>query len=157
MNSITFNTTANATIDATIDAKDSLSPVPILKLEGALKKQAEHAVLAVLTTDPEMERNMRDFCTTSGNQYLGMETADGHAIHYVKKQTAPCATCSKVRIVLGGLAAAGALAYTAPQVATGDPSGMITFVFLVALASLVPLTVNNSHLLGALVRKTIRR
>lgn len=152
MNAITFDTAAQATIDA----KDSLSPIPIIKLKGALKKEAEHTVVAIETTDPHVERDLRDFCTASGHLYLGVIPVGGYDVHYVKKQIRVCETCNHTRIVLAGVAAAGALAYTTPQVATGDPSAPITFLFLMALAALPPLLVNNARLLGALIRKTTK-
>lgn len=147
MNSIAFDTTAHSVIDA----KDSLSPIPVIKLKGALKKEPENAVLAVMATDPGVERDIQDFCKSTGNMYLGSDQMDGHDLYYVKKQTPVCQACSKTRIVVGGLAAIGALIYSAPQVMVGDPSALVTFVFLAALASLPPLAVNNVRLLGELI------
>lgn len=152
MNALTLETTAATTVDA----KDSLSPIPIIKLKSALKKQANDAILALETTDPHVEGDLRNFCATTGHVYLGVHSVDGHAVHYIKKQTRECETCSQTRVVLAGVGVIAALVFTAPQVATGDPSAPITFVFLLALAALPPLLINNVRLLGSLIHKTIK-
>lgn len=148
MNSITFDTQT----DLHLDAKDSLSPIPVIKLKGALKAQPVNATVALSTTDPNVTRDIRDFCKTTGHLYLGTDHLDGFDLHYIKKQSVTCETCSRARVVLGGLAAATALIFTAPSVVSGDPSAPITFVFLAALASLPPLAVNNARLLGEVIR-----
>lgn len=153
MNVTTFETT-NGTV---IDAKDSLSPIPVIKLKTALKKEPEYAVLGIATTEADAELNLRDFCTSTGNLYLGKEVVDGNEVHYIKKQIMTCNTCSNVRVVVAGIAAVGVLAYTSPQVVIGDPSPLITLVFLAALLSMPPLLINNSRLVRALLRKAIKR
>jgi len=147
MNAVSFEPTV------TIDAKDSLSPIPIIKLKSAMKKQPNNAILAVETTDPHVETDLRDFCAATGHVYLCVNSMDGHTVHYIKKQTRECATCSQARIVLAGLGVIAALAFTAPQVVIGDPSAPITLVFLVALIALPPLLINNARLLGSLIHK----
>lgn len=153
MNVTTFATTN----DTIIDAKESLSPIPVIKLKAALKKEPEYAVVGIATTEADAELNLRDFCTTTGNLYVGKEMVDGHEVHYIKKQTMTCETCSNVRIVVAGVAAVGVLAYTSPLVVIGDPSPLITLVFLAALLSLPPLLINNSRLVRTLLRKAIKR
>lgn len=153
MNVTTFETT-NGTI---IDAKDSLSPIPAIKLKSALKKEPEHTVVGIATTEADAELNIRDFCTTTGNLYLGKALVDGHEVHYIKKQIMTCETCSNTRIVIAGAATLGVLAYTSPQVVIGDPSPLITLVFLAALLSMPPLLINNSRLVRTLFRKAVKR
>lgn len=150
MNAITFDTEAHAIIDAT----DSISPIPVVKLKWALKSEAQNTVLAIKTTDPTAQRDLRDFCASTGNAYLGLDAHDAFELHYIKKTAGECQTCSTARTVLFGVVAAGALAYTAPMVVTGDPSGPVTFVFLAAFASLPPVVVNNARLVAKLFRQT---
>lgn len=152
MNAITFDTEANAVIDAT----ESISPIPVVKLKWALKGEAQNTVLAIKTTDPTAQRDLRDFCTSTGNVYLGVDAHDSFELHYVKKSTKECQACSNTRTVVFGLLAVSALAYAVPSVVAGDPSGPMTFVFLAALVSLPPIAVNNARLLAKLFRGSKR-
>lgn len=151
MNSITLDAVlATSTL---IDAKGSECPIPILKLKTALKKAADNAVFGVMTTDTFAEPNVRDFCKSSGNEYLGVENFDGYDIHYVKKRTVECQRCSNMRVVTLGAAVVGVLGYTAPQVLHSNPSGIVTVIFAVALASLPPVLINNLRLLKSVIKK----
>jgi len=151
MNSITFEAvTGTSTL---IDAKGSECPIPIIKLKAALNKAEEHAVYGVQTTDTFAEPNVRNFCTSTGNEYLGVEHFDGYDIHYVKKRTVECQACSNMRTVGLGVLAAATLAYTAPQVIGSNPSGYITVLFAAALASLPPVLINNLRLLKKTIKK----
>jgi len=151
MNSMPLNTvTGTSTL---IDAKRLEWPIPIIKLESAMKKTADGTVFAVMTTDALAEPNVRDFCTSSGHDYLGVERFDNHDIHYVKKHTLECQRCSKLRVVALGIAAVGALTYTAPQVIHSNPSGIVTVAFAVTMASLPPVLINNFRLIKQVFRK----
>jgi len=156
MNAITFDLRA----DNTVDARDSLSPIPVIKLKGALKTQPLDGVVALQTTSaelsPNLERDVRDYCTSTGHLHLGVDHLDGMDIHYVKKQAVVCSKCSKARVALAGLAAVAALVYTAPQVVVGDPSAPITALFLAALAALPPVMVNSVRILGELTRSNAK-
>lgn len=156
MNAILSDTSTSAVAPRPIDAMHSFSPIPIIKLKGALKKEAANTTLALQTTDPDIERDLRDFCTATGNLYLGSERIDGHDVHYIKKQAFTCQTCSTARMVLGGLAAVAALAYSTPMVVAGDPSAPVTLLFIAAIVAVPPLLVNNTRLLGGLIRKSLR-
>jgi len=151
MNSITLD--AVLSTSTLIDAKGSQCPIPILKLKTALKKAADNTVFGVMTTDTFAEPNVRDFCQSSGNEYLGVENFDGYDIHYVKKRTVECQRCSSMRIVTLGVAVIGVLAYTAPQVLHSNPSGIVTVMFAAALASLPPVLINNLRLLKSTIKK----
>lgn len=153
MNSINLDTiAANSTL---IDAKGSECPIPIIKLKSSLKKAADHTVFGVITTDKFAEPNMRDFCKSTGNEFLGVEHFDEHDIYYVKKRTIECQKCSNTRVVLMAVAAAGTLAYTAPQVFYSNPSAWVTFAFLAALASLPPLSMNLLRLVKQAIKKQV--
>lgn len=147
---------SSPTVHATLDATECFSPVPIVMLKSALKKQPENSVLAISTTDLQIGRDFRDFCASTGNAYLGASRENGHEVHYVKKRTLQCQTCSRARVVLAAVAAAGALAYTAPQVLTGNPQGWVTVVFAAAPAALPPVFINGAKLLGEVVRAGAR-
>lgn len=151
MNSMTYQRAGTV-----VDAKDSLSPIPAIKLKVALKQQAVNAVIALHTTAPDIERDIRDFCTSTGHQYLKIEHREDCDVHYVQKNNVVCQTCSKARMVVGALVATGVLIYSAPAVINGDPSAPMTLLFLAALASLPPLFINNARILRDLIRKTAR-
>jgi TusA-related sulfurtransferase len=156
MNVILSDTTTSAVAPRLVDAMYSFSPIPIIKLKTALKKEATNTTLALQTTDPEIGRDLRDFCTATGNLYLGVERIDGHDVHYIKKQSVTCQTCSTARMVMGGLAAVAALAYSAPMVVAGDPSAPVTLLFIAAIVAVPPLLVNNTRLLSGLIRKSLQ-
>lgn len=143
-------------VGTTVDATDSLSPIPAIKLKVALKKAAVNAVVALHTTAPDIERDIRDFCTATGHEYLGMDHAEDHDVHYVQKNNVECRTCSKARMGLGALVTAGVLMYTAPAVISGDPSAPITLLFLAAVIAVPSLLINNIRILRDLVRKTAK-
>lgn len=151
MNSITLDAVLGTS--TLIDAKGSQCPIPIIKLKTALKKAADNTVFGVMTTDTFAEPNVRDYCKSSGNEYLGVENFDGYDTHYVKKRTVECQRCSNTRIVTLGVAVVGLLAYTAPQVLHSNPSGIVTVVFAAALASLPPVLINNLRLLKSTIKK----
>lgn len=151
MNSITLQSVVPSS--TLIDVKGSENPIPVLKLKSALKKAAEHKVFGVMTTDSFAEPSLRDFCTGTGNEFLGSMTFDGYVIHYIKKHTVECQRCSKIRVALMGLVTLGALAYTAPQVLNSNPSGLTTVLFLAALISLPPISINALRVFKDLLHK----
>jgi len=151
MNAINLDTiTDHGTL---INTKGSECPIPILKLKAALKKAPEHSLFSVVTTDTFAERNMRDFCKSTGNEYLGFKHFDDHDVHYVKKRVIECQRCSNMRAITLGFAVVGTLAYTAPQVLNSNPSAIVTVLFAAALASLPPVLINNLRLLKKTTRK----
>lgn len=152
MNSITLDTiSSNSTL---IDAKGSECPIPIIKLKSAMKKADEHSLFGVVTTDKFAEANVRDFCKSTGNEFMGIEHFEDHDVYYVKKRVVECQRCSNMRIVALGLAAVGTLAYTAPQVINSNPSGIVTVLFALALASLPPVLINNLRLVKEAAKKS---
>ncbi|HEY9164495.1 MAG TPA: sulfurtransferase TusA family protein [Magnetovibrio sp.] len=151
MNSMTLDR-----VGTIVDATDSLSPIPAIKLKVALKKTAVNAVVALHTTAPDVERDIRDFCTSTGHEYLSVDHLDGHDVHYVQKNNVTCNTCSKVRMVVGALAAVGVLTYTAPAVIGGDPSAPMTLLFLAGVIAVPSLLINNVRILRDLIRKTTK-
>lgn len=151
MNSMTFERAGTI-----VDAKDSLSPIPAIKLNVALKKTAVNAVVALHTTAPDIERDIRDFCTATGHQYLEVEHREDHDVHYVQKSALVCHACSKARMVVGALVATGVLIYTAPAVINGDPSAPMTLLFLGGVTAVPPLFINNARIVRDLIRKAAR-
>jgi len=151
MNSITLQSVASSS--TLIDVKGSENPIAVLKLKSALKKAAEHKVFGVMTTDTFAESSLRDFCTGTGNEFLGTKAFDGYAIHYIKKHTVECQRCSKMRVAFMGLVALGTLAYTAPQVLNSSPSNFTTILFLAALVSLPPVSINALRVFKDIVHR----
>lgn len=137
-----------------IDAKGAEGPIPVMKLKSALAKANNKSVFGVLGTDPLAQANLRDFCQSTRNEYLGVEHFDDHDIHYVQKRTVECQRCSNIRYITLGLVAIGTLAYTAPQVLTSNPSGFVTVLFAASLASLPAAVFNNLRLLKQFIKKS---
>ncbi len=138
----TFDLDAVSHISTLIDAKGTSLPTPILKLKTALNRAYDKDVFGVMVSDKTAEPNIRDFCNGTGNVYVGVQNFDDYDVYYVQKRTIECQRCSNIRAVTMGIAVAGALTYTVPQVLTSNPSGLVTLVFIGALAALAPVSIN---------------
>lgn len=128
----------------------------IVQLQARLKKAQNHALFGVKTAHVQAELHLRDYCESTGNDYLGAETFEDYAIHYVKKRSVECQACSNTRVVVLGLAVVGALAYTVPQVLNSNPSHAVILLFVGAVAFLPPVLFNNFRLLKKIFKKTVQ-
>ncbi|MCW8914963.1 MAG: sulfurtransferase TusA family protein [Magnetovibrio sp.] len=138
----TFDLDAISSISTKIDVTGTSHSTPILKLKTALNRASDKDVFGVQVSDKSMEPNIRDFCNGTGNVYIGVQKFDDYDVHYVQKRTIECQRCSNIRAVTMGIIVAGVLTYTAPQVLTSNPSGLVTLLFIGALAALPPVCFN---------------
>jgi tRNA 2-thiouridine synthesizing protein A len=56
--------------DITVDARGLLCPIPILRLEKALRREPRGTVLRLLATDPAAVEDVRAFCQETGHGLL---------------------------------------------------------------------------------------
>lgn len=136
-----------------IDAKGADFPAPVQRLKLALNRAKDDSLFAVATTARNAEPNIRDFCKGTGNVFMGVDTFDDHDVYYVKKRTVKCQRCSNMRAVTLGLVAAGVLAYTAPQVFTTHPTGLVTVLFVASVAALPPVLINVFRVFKDMTKK----
>ncbi|MQQ07304.1 preprotein translocase subunit TatB [Epibacterium sp. SM1979] len=68
-----------------LDAIGLLCPLPVLKARKRLKSMDPGAVLTLLVDDPAAIVDVPHFCSEAGHEYLGVEDAENHQIHRLKK------------------------------------------------------------------------
>jgi tRNA 2-thiouridine synthesizing protein A len=71
--------------DATLDCVGLYCPMPIVKTAQKIKELKTGQVLEVLADDKGIKQDMPAWCQTTGNEFLGMEEADGEIKVYVRK------------------------------------------------------------------------
>lgn len=140
MNAETLQTVTD--VATLIDVKGATLPVPILQLKKALNRATDNDVFAIEVSDRGAEPNFRDFCKGTGNVFIGVEHFDDHDVYYVQKRTVECRKCSNIRAVTMGIAVVGVLTYTGPQVVLSNPSGLVSVLFVGALAAMPPVAIN---------------
>ncbi len=73
--------------DFTLDCYGLLCPMPIIKVAQKIKELKIGQVIEVISTDEGIKEDMPAWCKTTGNEFLGIEEADGQYKVYVKKLT----------------------------------------------------------------------
>ncbi|MEH6834575.1 MULTISPECIES: sulfurtransferase TusA family protein [Falsihalocynthiibacter] len=71
-------------VDFTLDALGLLCPLPVLKAQKALKSMAKNQVLSLLANDPAAEIDVPHFCSESGHEFLGQETANDGTFYFIR-------------------------------------------------------------------------
>ena len=71
--------------DDTLDCVGLYCPMPIVKTAQKIKELKKGQVLEVIADDKGIKQDMPAWAKTTGNEYLGMEEADGEIKVYVKK------------------------------------------------------------------------
>ncbi len=69
----------------TIDCVGLYCPMPIVKTAEKLKELTSGQVLEIIADDEGIKKDMPAWCTTTGNEFLGIEEEAGHYKAYVKK------------------------------------------------------------------------
>lgn len=78
--------TPDVTPDVIIDARRLLCPLPILRVEAAIRSMASGAILAVRATDPGLSQDLPAWCKINGHHYLGITTQNRELLGLVAKQ-----------------------------------------------------------------------
>ncbi len=71
--------------DVSLDCYGLLCPMPIFKTAERIKELLPGQVLEVIATDEGIKADIRAWCQTTGNEFLGIEEADGEYRAYVRK------------------------------------------------------------------------
>ncbi len=71
--------------DVSLDCYGLLCPMPIFKTAERIKELLPGQVLEVIATDEGIKGDIRAWCQTTGNEFLGIEEADGEYRAYVRK------------------------------------------------------------------------
>ena len=72
--------------DHTLDCYGMLCPLPIIKISEKIKEMGEGEVLETLSTDEGIKEDIVAWCSTTGNEYLGLEEDDDVFRVYVRKK-----------------------------------------------------------------------
>jgi tRNA 2-thiouridine synthesizing protein A len=76
----------NIRVDATLDATGLLCPLPVLKARRALKPLVPGAVLQILATDPDAQKDFEHFCQTTGCELLEASEQPGGVLRFRLKK-----------------------------------------------------------------------
>jgi TusA-related sulfurtransferase len=72
--------------DQTLDCVGLYCPMPIVKTAQKIKEMKTGEVLEIMADDKGIKHDMPAWCQATGNEYLGLEEADGEIRVYVKKK-----------------------------------------------------------------------
>ena len=71
--------------DIILDCYGLVCPMPIIKISQQVKTMHVGQVLEVVATDEGIKKDLPAWCKTTGQEFLGLEEADGEYRGYVKK------------------------------------------------------------------------
>lgn len=71
--------------DKTLDCIGLYCPMPIVKTAEKIKELKTGEVLEIVADDKGIKQDMPAWCQSTGNEFLGVEEADGEIKVYVKK------------------------------------------------------------------------
>ncbi len=72
--------------DDVLDCVGIACPMPIFKTANKLKELKAGQVLEVQADDDGIEKDMQAWCKMTGNEYLGLEKANGEYRVFVRKK-----------------------------------------------------------------------
>jgi tRNA 2-thiouridine synthesizing protein A len=72
--------------DYTIDTVGRFCPVPIIETASKIKELNPGETLTILSDDPGIKNDMPNWCSLTGNEYLGMSEEEGEIRVYVRKK-----------------------------------------------------------------------
>lgn len=75
--------------DRTLDCVGLYCPMPIVNTAKEIKEMAEGEVLEVIADDEGIRSDMPAWCEKTGNEFIGLEEADGEIKVYIKKNLEP--------------------------------------------------------------------
>ncbi|UCD83598.1 MAG: sulfurtransferase TusA family protein [Deltaproteobacteria bacterium] len=71
--------------DITLDCYGLLCPMPIIKITQKIKEVPVGQVLEVISTDEGIKSDLPAWCSSNGQEFLGIEQEDDTYKGYVKK------------------------------------------------------------------------
>ena len=74
--------------DYAIDTVGRFCPVPIIETANKIREMNVGETLTVISDDPGIKNDMPNWCSLTGNEFLGMSEEDGEIRVYVRKKAA---------------------------------------------------------------------
>lgn len=71
--------------DIVLDTRGLSCPMPILRVKKELKTMKKGQIVEVWSTDPGSKKDMPDFATKQGEQFLGYIDEAGYTRYIIKK------------------------------------------------------------------------
>lgn len=71
--------------DETLDCYGLMCPMPIFKTSGKIKDIDIGKVLEVIATDEGIKKDIASWCTTTGNELLGVRESDGEIHVFIRR------------------------------------------------------------------------
>ena len=75
----------NLAFDSLVDARGLNCPWPVLRLRNALERLQEGKVVKVMSTEAQVEKDFRTFCSRTGNEFVGAKAGRTHIEIFVRK------------------------------------------------------------------------
>ena len=72
--------------DYTLDTVGRFCPVPIIETANKIKEMKAGETLTIISDDPGIKNDMPNWCSLTGNEYLGMSEEDGEIRVYIRKK-----------------------------------------------------------------------
>ena len=71
--------------DSTVDTVGKFCPVPIIEASNKMKEMSVGETLTVISDDEGIKSDMPNWCSMTGNEFLGMTEENGEIKVFVKK------------------------------------------------------------------------
>jgi TusA-related sulfurtransferase len=72
--------------DYTLDTVGRFCPVPIIETANKIKEMKAGETLTIISDDPGIKNDMPNWCSLTGNEYLGMSEEEGEIRVYIRKK-----------------------------------------------------------------------
>ena len=75
----------NIKADLLVDCRGLSCPMPILRLKKEIKTMKTGQIVEIWSTDPGSKKDMPDFATKQGDEFLGYSDESGYTRYLIKK------------------------------------------------------------------------
>ena len=76
---------SESNVEKVLDLKGLLCPIPVVKISNAIKEVELGDVIEATATDPGVMMDIPAWCSTTGNELVSMDEADGVFTFHVKR------------------------------------------------------------------------
>jgi len=77
--------TNDQSVNRILDARGLRCPLPIVKINTAIKEMKVGEIIKIICTDPGSKRDFESWCKKTGNQLLEMTEEDGVFTYIIQK------------------------------------------------------------------------
>ncbi|MBN1292630.1 MAG: sulfurtransferase TusA family protein [Candidatus Latescibacteria bacterium] len=71
--------------DYSVDTVGKFCPVPIIEASNKIKEMTSGETLTVISDDEGIKNDMPNWCSLTGNEFLGMSENNGEISVYIRK------------------------------------------------------------------------